>query len=291
MESARPESVLRLAAEDGTTLHVADWSCPRPGAQRRGVLILHGLGEHSGRYAHVAQFFNECGFDVRIYDHRGHGRSGGARGDVPDEEALLRDAAVVLKDFARQFDVPPLLLGHSMGGLFAARFAAARLEPIGALILSSPALALPLSTGQKLLLRILNATAPGFAIPNGLQTRYLSHDTAVIEAYCKDLLVHSKISARLLRSMLSAVDYAQTHANRIAVPTLLVVAGDDRLVDSRGSDAFFSKLESGVGTIQRFPELYHELFNELDAAPIFECVRTWLVAQGLMPRPIATQSA
>jgi alpha-beta hydrolase superfamily lysophospholipase len=78
---------------------------------------MHGLGEHCGRYAHVARFFNEHGWSVRTYDHRGHGRSGGARGDVPDHEAVLRDAKIVVDDFAQRFDAPPLLLGHSMGGL------------------------------------------------------------------------------------------------------------------------------------------------------------------------------
>jgi len=268
-----------LAAADGTHLHVVDWigdaSCGN------GVVLMHGIGEHCGRYAHVARFFNECGWSVRTYDHRGHGRSGGARGDVPDSDAVLRDAKTVFDDFSRQFEAPPLLFGHSMGGLFAARFATGALSPLRGLILSSPALAVPMSAAQKLLLGILGAIAPGFGVPTGLQTRYLSHDPAVEMAYKKDPLVHGKITARLLRSMLSYVEYAQTHASRLDIPTLMVVAGDDRLVDASGSDAFFSRLQPGIGTIYRYPGYYHEIFNETGKERVFSDVRRWLRAHAL----------
>lgn len=276
-------TIRRLNAADGTPLHVVDWPSTRTGAQRRGVMILHGIGEHSGRYAHVARFFNDCGFDVRGHDHRGHGRSGGARGDVPDDAAMVRDAALVMNDFAQGFDTPPLLLGHSMGGLFAARFATARAAPISGLILSSPALAIPLSAPQKLLLRMMSAIAPGVAVTNGLPERYLSHDAAVIDAYRNDPLVHAKITSRLLRGMLASVDFAQQHAQELEVPTLLLVAGDDRLVDARGSDAFFARLRPGIGTLHRYPGLYHEIFNETDAAKVFADLRDWLQAQSMMP--------
>lgn len=162
-----------LSAADGTPLFVSDW--PIDAAAGEGVVLMHGLGEHSGRYAHVARFFNDCGCSVRAYDHRGHGRSGGARGDVPDPATILRDAKTVIDDYARQLAAPPLLLGHSMGGTFAACYAARALSPLGGLILSSPALRIQLSAAQKLLLRLLGAIAPGYGIPNGLESRYLSH--------------------------------------------------------------------------------------------------------------------
>lgn len=279
----------QLAAADGTLLYVADSpgdvspgdASPsnRPHANRRGVVLMHGLGEHCGRYPHVVRFFNEGGWSVRCYDHRGHGRSGGARGDQPDSEAILRDAKMVVDDFALQFDTPPLLLGHSMGGLWAARFATAALSPLCGLILSSPALAVPLSGPQKMLLKALGLITPGLAVPNGLQTRYLSHDPAVEVAYNKDPLVHGKITPRLLNGMLSAVEYAQSHASSLAIPTLMIVAGDDHLVDASGSDAFFAGLKPGIGTMHRYAGYYHEIFNEVNAARVFEDVRSWLQAR------------
>jgi alpha-beta hydrolase superfamily lysophospholipase len=274
-----PVREMQLSAADGTPLFVVDWPGKAAPAGPRGIMLMHGLGEHCGRYAHVAHFFNECGWSVRAYDHRGHGRSGGPRGDTPGKDAILRDAKRVFDDFAQQFAMPPLLLGHSMGGLFAARFATGALSPLSGLILSSPALAIPLSGVQKLLLKTLGAIAPGLGVPNGLQTRYLSHDPQVEQAYNKDPLVHPKITPRLLGSMLDAADFARAHASEITIPTLMVVAGDDHLVDASGSDAFFSRLKPGIGTMHRYADFYHEIFNETGAVRVFADVRNWLNAQ------------
>ncbi len=263
-------------AADGTLLHVADWPYDNPGTFHGGVVIMHGLGEHGGRYVHVARFLNDCGWSVRTYDHRGHGRSGGKRGDVRDDEAIVRDAKIVIDDFAQKLEAAPLLLGHSMGGLFAARFAAAAASPLRGLVLSSPALSLRLSGMQNLLLKIFNAIAPGAAVSNRVDTRYLSHDPAVGNAYSADPFVHGKITARLLRSMLAAADFAHSGASTLAIPTLLLVACDDRLVDPSGSDAFFARLAPGIGTIHRYHGLYHELFNEKAAQLVFEDLRNWL---------------
>jgi len=263
-----------LHGADGTRLFAEDWiGDPN---YRNGVVLMHGLGEHGGRHAHVARFFNACGWSVRTYDHRGHGRSGGKRGDVPDNDALLQDAKIVVDDFAQQLKEPPLLLGHSMGGLLAARFATGKLSPLRGLILSSPALAIPLSGFQKILLRTLGAVAPGLGVANGLQTRYLSHDPAVEQAYKKDPLVHATITPRLLRSMLDYIDAAHAGAASLDIPVLLVVAGDDRLVDAAGSDAFFSRLTPGVGKIHRYKDYYHEIFNETGKDRVFDDIRGWL---------------
>jgi alpha-beta hydrolase superfamily lysophospholipase len=265
-----------LSAADGTPLFVADWPIETSATASRGIVLMHGLGEHCGRYPHVARFFNDCGYSVRAYDHRGHGRSGGARGDVPDADAITRDAKIVIEDFARGLAAPPLLLGHSMGGLFAAYFAARALSPLGGLILSSPALSIRLSGAQRLLLRILGVVAPGLGIPNGLQSRYLSHRQEVVDAYDNDPLVHRKISARLLRAMLQAIEVTRAQACGADIRTLLVVAGDDHLVDASGSEDFFRKLAPGAGTMHRYPGYYHELFNETDAGRVFDDLRVWL---------------
>ena len=267
---------LSLSAADGTRLFVADWPISSAAASGDGIVLMHGLGEHCGRYAHVARFFNDCGFSVRAYDHRGHGRSGGARGDAPDAETLLQDAKIAVDDFALNLAAPPLLLGHSMGGLFAASYATRALSPLRGLILSSPALRIRLGGAQKLLLRVLGAIAPGFGIPNGLESRFLSHRQEVVEAYDSDALVHPKISARLLGAMLNAIEFAQAHASALGVKTLLLVAGDDHLVDASGSDAFFRQLAPGAGTIHNYPGFYHEIFNEVDAGRVFNDIRTWL---------------
>lgn len=282
-ESITPDNAVEqlLSATDGVRLFVRDWPLD-PGCERRGsVLLMHGLGEHCGRNTHIAQFFNRCGYAARTYDHRGHGRSGGARGDIPHADALIEDAKIVLCDLVRHNTacgdlMPPLLFGHSLGGLFAARFATGRVAPLRGLILSSPALAINLSPPQKALLWLLQHSVPGLAIPNGLKTRFLSHADGVEAAYLADPLVHGKISARLLTDMQNAITYVQSHATALTIPTLMVVAGDDHLVDPSGSQLFFPKLANGIGTWRLYDGFYHELFNERDAERVFSDVRTWL---------------
>jgi len=294
-----------LCADDETPIFVRDWpvtardtSVSTSPGMAQGVIIMHGLGEHCGRYAHVARFFNALGFVVRTYDHRGHGKSGGNAGDVPDETAMLRDAALVINDFRRQLAGPPILLGHSMGGLFAARFAVAALAPLRALILSSPALAIYISDLQRSLLRFTTAVLPGLGVPNGLKTRYLSHDAEVISAYKNDRLVHSKISARLLNSMLAAMDFSFQHAKDLKIPLLMLVALDDHLVDPEGSKRFFNicnqpqnKHHSDSVTAHFYPEFYHEILNELDATQVFDDIRTWLEIQQFTPVLTGTLAA
>ncbi len=272
---AQPREV-SLSAADGTPLFVADWPTGSPAATGLGVLLMHGLGEHSGRYAHVARFFNECGFSVRTYDHRGHGRSGGARGDAADAATPVDDAKLALDDFAQHLSAAPLLLGHSMGGLFAAYYTMRGLSPLRGLILSSPALRIRLSGAQRLRLRFLGSTAPRLGIPNGLEPGYLSHRQEVVDAYAADPLVHSKISARLLRAMLEAIEFAQGRASTLKIDTLLLVAGDDRLVDASGTEAFFKQLAPGVGAMHTYTGYYHELFNEAEAGRVFDDLRAWL---------------
>jgi alpha-beta hydrolase superfamily lysophospholipase len=273
----------QLTATDGTELFVRDWPLVSPQRKSTGVVIMHGLGEHCGRYAHVARFFNALGFVVRTYDHRGHGKSGGARGDVPDDEAMLRDARLVINDFTKQLHAPPILFGHSMGGLFAARFATAGLAPLRALILSSPALAIRMSDFQTALLKVVNLLIPGVGMPNGLKRQFLSHDAEVVQAYENDVLVHGKVSARLLNSMLHAMTYAHDHAPQLTIPVLLLVAEDDHLVDPVGSKRFSARLPSMSSKAIYYDNFYHEIFNELDATRVFDDLRTWLERQQLTP--------
>lgn len=265
----------QISAADGTMLYVTDYLLPA--SQARGsVVIMHGLGEHSGRYRHVAAFFNECGLSVRCYDHRGHGRSQGKRGDVINGDPMLQDAEIIIEDFSARYAEPPFLFGHSMGGLFAARFALSHLSPLRGLILSSPALALRLSAFEAKMLKVLYTLAPSLAVSNGVSPALLSHDAKVVAAYKADPLVHRKISARLLTSMLSSIDYCQSHAGALAIPTLLLVAGADRLLDPEGSKRFFAKLPAGMAQMHVYDGMYHEIFNELDAERPFADLRMWL---------------
>ena len=140
-------------------------------------------GHTRGRYAHLAAFFCERGFAVRTYDHRGHGQSSGKRGDISHANALLDDANDIIRHWQTscpQTVKQQLLLGHSMGGLFAAQIALSATHLVDGLVLSAPALAIYMNVIERTLLKVLSSIAPGLTLSNGLKTQYLSHDTEVV---------------------------------------------------------------------------------------------------------------
>lgn len=266
-----------INAADGTALHLVEWSA----AGARGtVLIVHGLGDHGDRYAHVAQWLSTCGFRVISYDQRGHGRSQGARGVSPSPDTLYEDLALVI-DSTRDPHRKLILLGHSMGGVIAGRFVAEQRRPVDGLMLSSPALAANLSVMQRIQLYIGERMLPSLAQGNGVNPRMISHDQTVVRAYMEDPLVHNRISARLARVILDAGDAVRAHAVHWTVPTLLVYAGADALVAPRGSDAFAATAPRGIVESTRFDGLYHEILNETEAlaAPVFARIAQWLDAR------------
>ncbi len=270
-----------LTTADGLKLHVRDWPCE----QARGtVLIVHGLGEHIGRYEHVAAQLLRGGHHVVGYDHRGHGTSEGPRGRLHHPDDLLRDLALVIDALRVRQRGPLVLLGHSMGGLVAARMVAAGLEPkppkwhrvVDALVLSSPALDLGLGGAQRLLLAVLGAIAPNGAVGNGLKPEAISRDPAVVQAYIEDPLVHDRVTPKLVRFMVEAGAFVRAHAPQWRVPTLLMYAGSDRCVAPAGSAAFAAAAPADVLTAQAFPALYHEIFNEPEQAQVFAVLGQWL---------------
>ena len=290
LDGAVPESTLStFTATDGDNIAVQDW--PRAaGTTLRGVVVVvHGLGEHAGRYDDLAQRLNTWGFAVRGYDQYGHGESGGPRGGLPADDRLLVDLADIIDSararMAKSVDqsvdrhTPLILLGHSMGGLVAARFVALGLRPVEALVLSSPALDPSLSAIQKMLVAVLPKVAPNLRVSNALDATKISHDPAVVKAYQSDRLVHDRISARLARFIAEGGPATVAAAPGWKVPTLLMYAGADALVNPAGSCAFSAAAPQSVVTTRCFDALYHELFNELEAEPVFAELKGWLDAR------------
>lgn len=278
MIPASTATLSTFTASDGDNLALRDWPVAEGVPLRGVVLLVHGLGEHAGRYEHVARELNNWGFAVRGYDQFGHGESGGPRGGLPTAGRLVDDLAEMVQSARTRTPdgVPLILLGHSMGGLVAAQYAAAHPASIDALVLSSPALGTRASGLQKLLLRTLPRLAPNLRVGNGLQTRWLSHDPAVERAYLADPLVHDRISARLAGVITGGGRQVVAQAAQWKVPTLLIYAGRDRLVDPAGSRAFAAAAPARLVTSRCFEDLYHEIFNEQDAQPVFDCLRRWL---------------
>ena len=266
-----------LRTPDGETLALHEWPLAADRRARAVVVLVHGIGEHAGRYAHVAQHLNDSGFAVRAADHYGHGGSSGARGGLPSVMRLVDDLALVIDDTRRRYPgLPLVVLGHSLGGLVAASFVARAVRPVDALVLSSPGLDPGLSAFQKLLIAVLSRVAPTLRVGNGLDDRYLSHDPAVVQGYRADPLCHDRIGARLARFLADEGAIVQAAAPRWTVPTLLVYAGDDRLVKPAGSRRFAEAAPAAVLGATCFPALYHEIFNELEAEPVFGTLARWL---------------
>lgn len=270
-----------LQTDDGLPLHLRQW---RPGGPARGtVLIVHGLGEHIGRYAHVAARLNAAGWQVAGYDQRGHGASGGPRGGLPAPDSLLADLGRVIEALLRGAPAPLVLLGHSMGGLVAGRYVAEGLaarpapwwRPVAALVMSSPALDPGMNAAQKALLALLGPLAPNLAVGNGLNPAWVSRDPAVVEAYRRDPLVHDRVTPRLVRFIVEAGQQVRAAAPRWQLPTLLMYAGADRCVAPAGSAAFAAAAPACVQH-RAWPELFHEIFNEPEQAQVLDCLVGWL---------------
>lgn len=267
-----------FVASDGDNIVIQDWPL-EAGVRVRGVVILvHGLGEHAGRYDHVARQLNAWGFSVRGYDQCGHGESGGAPGSLPTDTRLLDDLADIVDSTRARMDkgTPLIVLGHSMGGLVAGRFVSLGIRPVDGLVMSSPALNPGLSAFQKLLIAVLPKLFPNLRVGNGVNARFISHDPAVVAAYLSDKLVHDRISARLARFIATAGPATVALASSWTVPTLLMYAGDDRLVAPQGSHDFAAAAPTAVVTTHCFEGLYHEIFNELDTTPVFAALSKWL---------------
>jgi alpha-beta hydrolase superfamily lysophospholipase len=264
-------------------LHIVHAPVENP---RGTAVIVHGLGEHSGRYAHVIDLLHEEGFSVITYDQRGHGRSPGKHGALPKTTTMLEDLSAIID----MVEVRPLvLIGHSMGGAVASRFVAEPLTEHGEkpaawhrkvdfLVLSSPALASKLKTKERIKLAIGRVLTPNLPVSNGLDADKISHDPEVVRAYKNDPLNHDRVTPRLVDFILSAGKVVRARAKKWSVPTLLMFAGADELVDPKGSRAFVFAAPRYVLRAHELPGLYHEIFNESEPSrsEVLTILREWL---------------
>jgi alpha-beta hydrolase superfamily lysophospholipase len=269
-----------FTASDGENIALHDWPLPPEAALRGVVVLVHGLGEHAGRHARLAAQLNRWGFSVRGYDQYGHGESGGLRGGLPSPLRLLEDLADVIESTRQRLGprLPIIVLGHSMGGLVAADLVARRGAATEGLVLSSPALGARVNAFQKFLLATLPRFAPNLAVGNGIDADFLAHDREVVAAYRADRLVHDRITPRLALFITQSGARVVACAPQWKLPTLLLYAGDDRLVDPRASRAFAQAAPAGVVTTRCFDALYHEIFNEPDPGPL-DALKQWLDAR------------
>lgn len=272
-----------MITKDGLNLFVHDWVADSKDHSKGSVLIVHGIGEHTLRYSHVAEFFNSLGFDVRGYDQRGFGRSEGKKSFLNYDNVLLDDLRDVFDSYAEERKNmgdghKPLVLGHSMGGCVVAGAVTGGLIHPRGMILSSPGLIPRLTGTQKFILKILTSVAPDLGFPGGLPLNRLTHDKNIIKKVITDPYCHGIVTARIIKFMIVTGAKAIKDAKKVSIPVLMLVSGNDYLVEPAGSVSFHNNLVTEPASIRVYPELYHELFNELPAEreKIFNDLQKWM---------------
>ena len=251
--------------------------------EKARIIIAHGLGEHSGRYNNVIERLLPLGVSVWAPDHRGHGQSDGYRGHISSFDRYVEDLRTlveIVRDGMAE-DEKIFLLGHSLGGLIALRFAACFPEMMYGVIASSPALGVTadIPAGKAFAGRIMSTLWPTLSLANGLDVPKICHDEGVVCAYRDDPLVHDRVSARWFTEFLSAMEAACCSATEINVPLLMQLAGDDHLTNADTSATFFEALGSGDKTLYVYEDLYHEIYNEKEEPRkhVLEDLEAWLL--------------
>lgn len=251
-----------------------------PDVAPRGVVVLsHGLGEHAGRYHHVARRFGESGLVVYALDHRGHGRSGGKRVYLRDMSEYVGDFRTLVGIAAAQYPALPLLvLGHSMGGGIVFTYGVEYPDEYTAMVLSGPAVAAQAAVSPVLAVvaKVLGKIAPGLPVEN-LDANAVSRDPAVVAAYNADPLVwHGKVPAGIARALIIVGETMPQRASALTAPLLVVHGEKDRLVAADGSRHLVECVGSSDVHLKVYPGLFHEVFNEPEKELVLDDVTTWI---------------
>ncbi len=271
----------RFKTQDGLELFAHAF--PAKDTPKAVLCIVHGHGEHIERYTHVANALNAAGYSVIGYDHRGHGQSDGARGHIPSYELLLDDMTRFREEVAAYYpNIPHIVWGHSMGGNIVLNYMLRNSDKLGnqlkGVIATGPWLKLAFEPPaiQLFLGKMMDKIKPDFTQESGLDTSALTHDPNVVRAYEEDSLVHGKVSARLMVSMVESGLWALEHAAEFPLPLLLMHGGADRITSSAASKEFAEKAPAEQTTLKIWDGFYHELHNELEKDAVFQTIIDWM---------------
>jgi alpha-beta hydrolase superfamily lysophospholipase len=273
-------SMIRTA--DGRELNLHVWAASQaPPAITVG--LIHGYGEHAGRYAHVAEKLNARGISVLGIDLRGHGKSSGVRGHIEKFDEYHKDIDALRQELEKRAAGGPIaLVGHSMGALVAADYLIAkRGAGLAGVVLSSPFLGLSLAVNpvKEAVGRAMSRFIPTLALPAGLKGSDVCRDPSIAALYDSDPLNNKKATARWFTEAMLAIERVHARAGEIALPVLLLYGGSDRVASADATDRFASKLKGKDVTFERLKDHYHEIVNELPEArdKVIDRIGAWLV--------------
>lgn len=257
-------------------LRAYEW---RPeGDPRAVVCLVHGLGEHAGRYAHVAALLSGAGYAVLAFDQRGHGRTPGPRGHWPSLSAGLADIDTLLDEARRRHGrAPRILYGHSMGGGLVLTHMLRRRPDVAGVVATSPSLrpGRPVSRITTAFGTVMCRLWPSFRMANGLDRSGLSRDPEVVRRYAADPLVHDRISVRMGLDLLESGEWALAHASQASLPLLLVHGTADRITSIDATREFAARVARGC-TLREWPGLYHETHNETEWRDVMGFTLAWM---------------
>jgi alpha-beta hydrolase superfamily lysophospholipase len=249
---------------------------------RASIIIVHGLGEHSGRYDNVVNYLLPQGFAIYGFDLPGHGRSDGKREFVHQYEDFT-EILTIYKNKVKSWQPgkPLFLLGHSMGGLIATEYLIDHSHDFDGAIISAPLITIPDNISKFTIIsgKILSAIAPTIGITE-INPRDISRDPKVVNEYINDPLVYQgKTTARLSVELLKAIMRVNDEVNKIVVPFIVLQGSEDRLVSPQGAQMLYERAGSEDKAIRIYEGLYHEVFNEPEREEVLEDVLTWLNAR------------
>jgi alpha-beta hydrolase superfamily lysophospholipase len=267
-------------APDGVKLF-ADWYPPEGGALRAAAVVVHGYADHGGRYAEVARRLAAGGIAAMTFDHRGHGQAAGRRGHCDRFEEFLGDLERAIgRARAVAGDRPVVVVAHSHGALVTLRMLC---EPgrapagLAGVVMSSPYLRLKLAVNPLKIAagRIASRVAPRLALKNELDPAFFSHDPEMVRARRRDRFCHDVATVRWFTEAVAAQQYVTAHVDRLSVPSLWLVAGDDRVVDAAHTRSVFARA-GGDKTLKIYDGFFHEVFHEADRSRAFADLDEWL---------------
>lgn len=249
-------------------------------ARSKGLLIIiHGLGEHIGRYQDFAGFLSEKGWRIYLYDQRGHGKTPGIRSFVDSFDVLVDDLHRFIKFVgAEEKRQKPFLMGHSFGGQVVVNYLAKYPSEVQGAILSSPNIRLAMEVPwlKKFLGRWASCLLPSLSIPNDLNPEWISHDKKVVQAYQEDPLVQNRITLRLGAELLKNLETVPELASKIKIPILLFQGSEDKITCPEGTKNFYQKISGKDKQLKIYPGLFHETLNERGKKQVYQDVAHWL---------------
>ena len=245
----------------------------------RIFVVVHGKGEHSGRYDNLVDIMLPRGYVIYAEDHRGYGRSQGVRGHCEKFQDYIDDLHNFVDWVQQQHPGQEIIMiGHSLGGLITLDFALKYPEKLAAVVVSSPVLAqkTPVAGLELWLVRKLSRILPTFPIRNKTSGDSLSHEIGVDSGFDADPLCTHRVTPRFFTELTAAMVRTLNAAPNFTLPLLMLLAGDDKLVDPEVSRQFYDKVTFPHKKLIRYEGFYHELFNEIDRLRVFDDLNNWL---------------